>query len=130
MNSVCQNLLGVCTALTFTAGAVFANESAGFSGDISFYHGNLILQDSYDNDYSFNDGSVTGLAFRLRRDFSQGWFGQLDYNGETIVDGSSVGYPGGNNYSYSVRTLSAHLGGSTGNFTYGAMVSLGEDSGW
>jgi hypothetical protein len=122
---------GFCIVLSISASAAFAQGVFdNVSGDIAIYSGNLALSDSYNNDYSFSDGSITGVNLRLKNDFSGGWFAQLDYNTENLVDGSSVNVPDGGDYSYSVQTTSAHVGRASGNLTYGGMVSLGRDFGW
>lgn len=113
------------------AGPAMADGLSFAGGDLSFYTGVLSLNDNLDNDYSFTNGSVTGIAARMAFTLSPKATLQFDMNHERVVDGESVEEDKGDN-AYSVSNFAAHIIGSSaaGAGQYGVMLSRGVDLDW
>lgn len=119
-------ILALTTAAVLSAASAQAQTADMFSADVTAMAGRIVLNDEYDTDYSFNDGTSQALSFRLMANFGGNMFGQLDYGVENNVDGGSVAYSGesGSN-SYSAQGVALHFGMVNGDTTYGAMYSRG-----
>lgn len=112
-------------AMITTVSAVCAQDASQFSLDMTAVTGKTVLNDTYDPDYSFSDGTSQALSLRFMGSFGENMFGQFDYTTENNFDGSSYEYPSGDEYSYNAQGIALHFGKTIGNLTVGGMYSQG-----
>ena len=106
-------------AVIVAAASAQAQDASQFSADFTGMTGRIVMDDIYDPSDSFSKGTSQALSFRLRSNFGEDMFGQVDYSAEDNADG--------NGYSYVSNGVALHLGKTTGDMTIGGMLSQGHD---